>query len=122
LPTSADEAATGDGAGALLIGDESTGAVIAQYLGGASTTEEFIERWRTPGSTRSRAWEERFGEVKYGPLVEQAWNAALKAAELSPDQVNRVIVTGMHSRAARAVPPPLRTPQPTPPHPPPPPL
>jgi 3-hydroxy-3-methylglutaryl CoA synthase len=103
LPTSADEAATGDGAGALLVGDDSKGTVIAEYLGGASTTEEFIERWRTPGSTRSRAWEERFGEVKYGPLVEQAWNAALKAAELSPDQVARVIVTGMHTRAARAV-------------------
>ena len=26
-------------------------------------------------SRRSRAWEERFGEVKYAPLVEQAWNA-----------------------------------------------
>jgi hydroxymethylglutaryl-CoA synthase len=103
LPTSADEAATGDGAGALLIGDAGNGAVIAEYLGGASTTEEFIERWRTPGSTRSRVWEERFGEVKYGPLVEQAWNAALKAAELSPDQVARVIVTGMHTRAVRAV-------------------
>src|SRR5262249_4227837 len=103
LPTSGDEAATGDGAGALLVGDDSKAPVIAEYLGGASTTEEFIERWRTPGSTRSRAWEERFGEVKYAPLVEQAWNAALKAAELSPDQVNRVIVTGMHSRAARAV-------------------
>jgi hydroxymethylglutaryl-CoA synthase len=102
-PTSADEAATGDGAGALLVGDDSNGAVIGEYLGGASTTEEFIERWRTPGSTRSRAWEERFGEVKYGPLVEQAWNAALKSAELSPDQIARVIVTGMHSRAARAI-------------------
>jgi 3-hydroxy-3-methylglutaryl CoA synthase/uncharacterized OB-fold protein len=103
LPTSGDESATGDGAGALLIGDDSAGPVIAEYLGGASTTEEFIERWRTPGSTRSRAWEERFGEVKYGPLVDQAWNAALKAAELSPDQVTNVIVTGMHARAARAV-------------------
>lgn len=103
LPTSADEAATGDGAGALLVGDDAAGPVIAEYLGGASTTEEFIERWRTPGSTRSRAWEERFGEVKYAPLVEEAWNAALKQAELSPDQVGRVIVTGMHSRAARAV-------------------
>jgi len=103
LPTSADEAATGDGAGALLVGNDTAGPVIAEYLGGASTTEEFIERWRTPGSTRSRAWEERFGEVKYAPLVEQAWNAALKAAELSPEQIARVIVTGMHSRAARAV-------------------
>ncbi|MDQ1477063.1 MAG: hydroxymethylglutaryl-CoA synthase, partial [Actinomycetota bacterium] len=92
LPTSVDESATGDGAGALLIGDDATGPVIAEYLGGTSTTEEFIERWRTPGSTRSRAWEERFGEIKYGPLVEQAWNAALKSAELSADQVTKVIV------------------------------
>jgi hydroxymethylglutaryl-CoA synthase len=103
LPTSGDESAAGDGSGALLVGDETTGPVIAEYLGGASTTEEFLERWRTPGSSRSRVWEERFGEVKYGPLVEQAWNAALKSAALSPDQVARVIVTGMHARAARAV-------------------
>jgi 3-hydroxy-3-methylglutaryl CoA synthase len=103
LPTSGDEAATGDGAGALLVGDDSTGPVIAEYLGGASTTEEFLERWRTPGSPRSRVWEERFGEVKYGPLVEQAWNAALKSAALTPEQVTKVIVTGMHARAARAV-------------------
>jgi hydroxymethylglutaryl-CoA synthase len=103
LPTSGDESSGGDGAAALLVGDESTAPVIAEYLGGASTTEEFIERWRTPGSTRSRAWEERFGEVKYGPLVDQAWNAALKAAELSAGQVDKVIVTGMHARAARAV-------------------
>jgi 3-hydroxy-3-methylglutaryl CoA synthase/uncharacterized OB-fold protein len=103
LPTSADEAATGDGAAALLVGDESAGPVIAEYLGGASTTEEFIERWRTPGSTRSRAWEERFGEVKYGPLVEQAWNAALKAADVGADHVAKVIVAGMHSRAVRGI-------------------
>ena len=103
LPTSGDESSGGDGAAALLVGDASSAPVIAEYLGGASTTEEFIERWRTPGSTRSRAWEERFGEVKYGPLVEQAWNAALKSAELSADQVTKVIVTGMHARAARSV-------------------
>jgi uncharacterized OB-fold protein len=77
--------------------------LIAEYLGGASATEEFLERWRTPGSTRSRQWEERFGEVKYGPLVEQAWNAALKAAELSADQIDRVAITGMHARAVRSV-------------------
>ena len=74
----------GDGAAALLVGDDADGPCIAEYLGGARATEEFIERWRTPGSTPRRgAWEERFGEMKYAPLVEQAWNAALKAAELS---------------------------------------
>ena len=103
LPTSADEAQGGDGAAALLIGSDGDGAVIAEYLGSGSATEEFIERWRAPGSRRSRAWEERFGEVKYAPLAEQAWNGALKAAELNPDQVDKLIVTGMHARAVRGI-------------------
>jgi 3-hydroxy-3-methylglutaryl CoA synthase/uncharacterized OB-fold protein len=103
LPTSGDESAGGDGGAALLVGDDGDGAVIAEYLGAASATEEFIERWRTPGSTRSRQWEERFGEVKYGPLVEQAWAAALKATRLSAEQVSSVIVTGMHARAVRGI-------------------
>ena len=48
---------------------------------------EFIERWRTPGDPRPRAWEERFGEVQYTSLlVEQAWREALKSAELAPEQ------------------------------------
>ena len=100
LPTSTDEAQGGDGAAALVIGDDN---VIAEYIGGASATEEFIERWRTPGSTRSRAWEERFGEVKYAPLVEQAWNGALKAAEVSAADVTKLVITGMHARAVRSI-------------------
>lgn len=103
LPTSGDESQGGDGAAAVVVGSDADGPVIAEYLGGASATEEFIERWRAPGSDRSRAWEERFGEVKYAPLAEQAWNAALKVAELSPDQVDRLIVTGMHARAVRGI-------------------
>ena len=103
LPTSGDESAGGDGGAALLVGDDGDGAVIAEYLGAASATEEFIERWRTPGSTRSRQWEERFGEVKYGPLAAQAWNAALKQSGLSSEEVSTVIVTGMHARAVRGI-------------------
>src|ERR1700722_18448913 len=103
LPTSGDESQGGDGAAAIVVGSDQDGPVIAEYLGGASATEEFIERWRAPGSHRSRAWEERFGEVKYAPLAEQAWNAALKSAELAPDQVDKLIVTGMHARAVRAI-------------------
>jgi hydroxymethylglutaryl-CoA synthase len=101
LPTSTDEAQGGDGAAALLVGGDDD-SVIAEFVGAASATEEFLERWRTPGSARSRQWEEKFGEVVYGPLVEQAWNAALKQAELSPDQIDRVLVTGMHGRAVRS--------------------
>jgi 3-hydroxy-3-methylglutaryl CoA synthase/uncharacterized OB-fold protein len=107
LPTSADESGGGDGAAAVLVGDSDsksrTAPLIAEYLGAGSATEEFVDRWRTPGETRSRAWEERFGETKYLPLAEQAWNGALKSAELSPAQVDRVVVTGLHARAVKAL-------------------
>jgi hydroxymethylglutaryl-CoA synthase len=101
LPTSADEASGGDGAAALLVGDGD--AVIAELVGAASATEEFIDRWRPPGDATVKQWEERFGETKYVPLGEQAWNAALKAAELTPEQVDRVVVTGTHARAVRSL-------------------
>jgi hydroxymethylglutaryl-CoA synthase len=101
LPTSADESAGGDAAAALLVGDGDS--VVAEHLGSGIATEEFIDRWRTPGDRRSKVWEERFGETKYVPLGEQAWNAALKAASLSPDQVDRVVVTGLHARAVRSL-------------------
>jgi 3-hydroxy-3-methylglutaryl CoA synthase/uncharacterized OB-fold protein len=100
-PTSADESQGGDGAAALLVGEGDV--VIAEFLGAASATEEFLERWRTPGSSRSRQWEERFGEVAYAPLAEQAWNAALKQTGLDVDRIDRVIVAGMHSRAVRSI-------------------
>ncbi len=103
LPTSADEAAGGDGASAILVGPDSAGSLLATLVGEGHATEEFIDRWRVPGERRSKVWEERFGETKYVPLGEQAWNAALKAAELSPEQVDRVIVTGAHARAVRAL-------------------
>jgi hydroxymethylglutaryl-CoA synthase len=101
LPTSAGESEGGDGAVALLVGDDRSAPVIAEYLGGASETEEFVDRWRTPGSPNTRRWEERFGETVYVPMVERTWNAALKACELSPGEVDVAVVTGNHARAVR---------------------
>lgn len=101
-PTSADEAAGGDGAAAILVGDESAGPVIAELIGSASATREFLDSWKVPGDSRIRHWEERFAETQYGPLVDEAWNGALKAAELSPEEVTTVIVTGPHARAVKA--------------------
>jgi len=104
-PTSADEVAGGDGAAALLVGSDDDGPVIAEILGTGTSTEEFIDRWRKPGDRRSKVWEERFGETKYVPLAEQALDAGLKAAELSADQVDHLIVTGPHARAIRSLTP-----------------
>ncbi len=107
LPTSGDESGGGDGAAAILVGDDASGTttapVIAQYLGAGAATDEFVDRWRTPGERRSKIWEERFGETKYVPLGVQAWQAALKAAELSSGDIDRVAITGLHGRAVNAL-------------------
>ena len=104
LPTSTDESAGGDAAAALLVADDAPGTrVIAEYLGGASVTDEFLDRWRTPGERRSKVWEERFGETRYVPLGEQAWGTALKTAGLAAGEIDRVVVTGMHGRAVKAL-------------------
>ncbi|MEX2256173.1 MAG: OB-fold domain-containing protein [Acidimicrobiia bacterium] len=103
--TSVDEVAGGDGAAAVLVGSDDDGTVIAELIGVGTATDEFIDRWRTPGDRRSKFWEERFGETKYVPLSEQAFNAALKAAEIAVDQVDHLIVTGPHARAIRSLTP-----------------
>ena len=103
LPTSADESAGGDGAAAVLVGDGAGTPVIAEYLGGASVSDEFLDRWRTAGDLRSRTWEERFGETRYLELGAEAWEAALKAAGAVASQIGSVAVTGMHGRAVRSL-------------------
>jgi len=104
LPTSADEREGGDAAAALLVGEGSTAApVLAEHLGGASVTEEFLDRWRTPGDARSKQWEERFGELHYTALGQEAWKLALDDAGVAAEDVAKVVVSGLHARAVRAV-------------------
>jgi uncharacterized OB-fold protein len=87
----------------LLVGTDEAGPLLAEYLGGASATEEFLDRWRTPGDVRSKQWEERFGETKYVALGEQAWREALKRAGVEAGAVTTVVVTSTHARAASSL-------------------
>lgn len=98
-PGSSDESAGGDAAVALAFGPDP----IAVPVASASSTAEFIDRWRVPGEAYSRQWEERFGEHAYVPLATDAVTDVLKQAELTIDQIDKVIVTGVHARAVRAV-------------------
>ncbi|MEO7571085.1 MAG: OB-fold domain-containing protein, partial [Acidimicrobiales bacterium] len=66
-------------------------------------TEEFLDRWRTPGEVRSKVWEERFGETRYIPLGQTAWDDALKSADLVADQIDHVAIAGTHARANGAL-------------------
>ena len=98
-----DEATFGDGAAALLVGDGSDAPLLAEVVGGGRATEEFLDRWRSPGDVRSKLWEERFGETRYVPLGVSAWEDALKAAGIVADQVDHVAIAGTHGRAAVAL-------------------
>ncbi len=100
LAGSADERDGGDGAVALLFAPD---GAVAEVLAGASSSEEFLDRWRTPGEPDSRQWEERFGEDAYVPLAQRAFTAALKNAGLTADAVDHMVVTGLHGRAVKAV-------------------
>ena len=100
LPGGSDESQGGDGAVALLFGDGQE--VIAESIGGAEATAEFVDRWRVPGESYSKQWEERFGEYAYLPLVEQSVDDALKSAGLAISEIDHVIVTGLHARAVAA--------------------
>ena len=100
-PTSADESAGGDAAAAMVVGDSAAGPVVAEYMGCGIATDEVLERWRIPGSDRSRTWEERFGEVAYAPLMARAWQAALGATKLADTDIDHLVVTGMNGRAVK---------------------
>ena len=101
LPTGPEDGGGGDAATAILTGSSDDGPLLAEYLGGATTTGEFTDRWRTPGSAYSRTWEDRFGEQAYMPLVRQAWADALAATDLTADDVDIAVVTGLHGRASK---------------------
>ncbi|MDX1511807.1 MAG: OB-fold domain-containing protein [Nitriliruptorales bacterium] len=100
-PGSADEREGGDGAAAAVIGSDEDGELVAELLGCANVTAEFVDRWREPGGV-SRRWEDRFGETQYVPLGLEALQSALKMAELQADDVDILIVTGLHARAVKA--------------------
>jgi uncharacterized OB-fold protein len=104
LPGGADEREGGDGAVAfLLAGDSREAPLLAAPVASASVTAEFLDRWRLPGESASRQWEERFGEHAYVPLGAAAIAEALKQAGLAVSAVTRWVVTGPHGRASRRV-------------------
>jgi hydroxymethylglutaryl-CoA synthase len=100
LPGSADERDGGDGAVAFVTG---TDGAQTRTLGWGSASLEFLDRWRLPGETHSHQWEERFGEHAYVPLAHDAFVSALESAGVKADDVDHLVITGVHPRAARSV-------------------
>lgn len=102
LPGGTDERDGGDGAAAFIFGPQGEAPAIAEVLSHASTTEEFLDRWRVPSAPASRLWEDRFGEHAYGRLADDAFADALERAAITTGDVDLLVVAGTHNRAVRA--------------------
>lgn len=101
---STDEAAGGDAAAAVLIGEATPERrVVADVVATASVTDEFIDRWRAPGEVRTKVWDDKFAETTYARLARSAWAQALTAAGLSAEQVDVVAVAAPTSRIAASI-------------------
>jgi 3-hydroxy-3-methylglutaryl CoA synthase/uncharacterized OB-fold protein len=96
LAGGAEESQAGDGAVAFVFAPEGG---VAEVIGQASATDEFLERWRVPGESASRQWEDRFGEEAYLPAGRSAFDGALEEAGLKADDVDHLVVAGLHARA-----------------------
>jgi len=103
LPGSGEESSGGDAAAALVVGDEQAGPVVAEFLGRASVSDEFIERWRVPGEVRTKTWDEKFSEISLVPLGVRAWNRALEAAGLTANDVQAAAVSAPLARVAKSM-------------------
>jgi 3-hydroxy-3-methylglutaryl CoA synthase/uncharacterized OB-fold protein len=91
-----EESQAGDAAVAFVFAPEGG---VAEVIGQASATDEFLERWRVPGESASRQWEDRFGEEAYLPAGRSAFDDALEEAGLDADDVDHLVVAGLHTRA-----------------------
>lgn len=100
LAGSSEEANGGDAAAAFVIGDDAHAPLAAEFIGAASATEEFIDRWRAPGTQRTKTWDEKFSEVTYLPLGQRAWTQALQDAGVAAADVSLVAVSSPSARVS----------------------
>ena len=100
LAGSTEEAMQGDAAAAFVVGSDADGPIVAELIGSASVTDEYIERWRTPGELRTKVWDERFSEIAGVPLAVAAWNAALESAGITANDVALAAVAAPVQRVA----------------------
>lgn len=97
LPGGADERDGGDGAAAFLMAPDAAADIVAT----AHVSKEFLDRWRPLDAEAAIQWEERFSEHAYAPLAEAAVADCLKAAGLTPSELDHVAVVGPNLRAVR---------------------
>ncbi len=87
---------SGDGAGALLIGDE---GVIAEVIDSYSVSDEVLDNWRAEGDGAVRSWEDRFVlQTGYLSVMPEAIQGLLKKVNLGIKDINKAVLYGPNPR------------------------
>lgn len=88
-PRSAYEAAFGDGAAALLIGDEK---VAASVEGWYSVSDEILDVWRSYGETIVDSWEDRFVlDEGYRSVIAEAISGLFAKFNVSAKDITKAV-------------------------------
>ena len=98
-PASPQEMIFGDGAAALLVGDE---GVIAEFKGSYSTTYDFVDHYRGEFAKFDRQWEDRWiRDLGFDQLVPETVNGLLTRYNLQMSDFARVIYPCQYVAARR---------------------
>lgn len=91
----------GDGAAALLVG---RGEVVAELLGSATDTLDFVDHFRSAGQEIDYHWEERWvREEGVGKIVPGVIQAALESAGVKAEQVDHFIFPSVMAKLDQSV-------------------
>ncbi|MFC2044001.1 3-oxoacyl-[acyl-carrier-protein] synthase III C-terminal domain-containing protein [Chloroflexota bacterium] len=94
--TSENEQSFGDGAAALLFGNE---RVVAEIEGSHSISDELVDNWRAHDDTLVRSWEERFGlDEGYRKIPAETAAGVMKKLNLTPEDFAKACFYGPNTR------------------------
>ena len=89
MPGSVFEQNSGDGAGAILIGDTD---VVATIEASYSVYDEIMDVWRHEDDTFVRSWEDRFTiEQGYLPVVREAVSGLMQNFNYKPNDFTKIV-------------------------------
>ena len=98
---SAQEHMFGDGAAALLVGEDN---VIATFLGSHSVTYDFMDRWRSWNDQFDKMWEERFvRDEGYMKIIPEAVSGFMEKTGIKPNDVTKLILPCPYEREQGAI-------------------
>jgi len=98
-PMSDFDRSFGDGAAALLLGDQ---GVVASVEGSYSVSNEMLDVWRTDGDNFVRSWEDRFiYEEGYASVLPEAVSGLMRKYNLTPKDFAKAVFYAPDARRHR---------------------